>query len=225
MESKFKVLVVDDEPDITEFLSYNLTKNGFEVRSASTADEAMEIAKVFKPHVFVLDIMMPGKTGIDLCKDIRRDDTFKSSMIAMLTARQEDQIQIDALNVGADDYITKPLKPSVFLSRIQALLRRMEPSAKEHKLEFNELVIDPINFIISIEGKQIDLPKKEFEILYLLASRPGKVFNRTEILSKIWGKEVIVGDRTIDVHIRKLREKIGEKYVQTIKGVGYKFVF
>lgn len=224
MDQKFKVLVVDDEPDITEFLSYNLAKNGYEVRSASNAEEALGIAKSFRPHLFVLDIMMPGKSGIELCRDIRADPELKDSMIAILTARQEDQIQIDALNVGADDYITKPLKPSVFLSRIQAILRRSD-APKSQALNFGNLVIDPVNFIVTLDKKSIDLPKKEFEIIYLLASKPGKVFNRTEILSKIWGREVIVGDRTIDVHIRKLREKIGDKYVQTIKGVGYKFVF
>ncbi len=224
MDQKFKVLVVDDEPDITEFLSYNLAKNGYEVRSASNAEEALAIAKSFHPHLFVLDIMMPGKSGIELCRDIRADPELKDSMVAILTARQEDQIQIDALNVGADDYITKPLKPSVFLSRIQAILRRSD-APKSQALDFGNLVIDPVNFIITLDKKSIDLPKKEFEIIYLLASKPGKVFNRTEILSKIWGREVIVGDRTIDVHIRKLREKIGDKYVQTIKGVGYKFVF
>ncbi len=224
MDQKFKVLVVDDEPDITEFLSYNLTKHGYEVRSASNAIEAMLIAKSFRPHLFVIDIMMPGKSGIELCKEIRSDTDLKESMIAMLTARQEDQMQIDALTFGADDYITKPLKPSVFLSRIRAILRRSDnPTSKS--LDFGNLKINPDNFNITIEEKPIDLPKKEFEILYLLASKPGKVFKRTEILSKIWGREVIVGDRTIDVHIRKLREKIGDTYVQTIKGVGYKFVF
>lgn len=224
MDSKAKILVVDDETDITEFIAYNLSKQGYDVKTASNAIEAMTIAKSFRPQLMVLDVMMPGKSGIELCKEIRKDADLKNTIIAMLTARQEDQIQIEALNVGADDYITKPLKPSVFLSRIQALLRRIETD-KSQVLVFNELVIDPSLFIVSIDHKAIDLPKKEFEILYLLASKPGKVFNRTEILNKIWGREVIVGDRTIDVHIRKLREKIGEKYVQTIKGIGYKFVF
>lgn len=224
MDHKVKILVVDDEADITEFLAYNLTRHGYEVKTASNATEAFTIAKAFRPQLMVLDVMMPGKSGIDLCREIRKDDDLKDVIVAMLTARQEDQIQIEALNVGADDYITKPLKPSVFLSRIQALLRRIDTD-KSQALVFNELVIDPSLFNVSIEGKLVDLPKKEFEILYLLASKPGKVFNRTEILNKIWGREVIVGDRTIDVHIRKLREKIGEKYVHTIKGIGYKFVF
>lgn len=224
MDHKVKILVVDDEADITEFLAYNLTRHGYEVKTASNATEAFTIAKAFRPQLMVLDVMMPGKSGIDLCREVRKDDDLKDVIVAMLTARQEDQIQIEALNVGADDYITKPLKPSVFLSRIQALLRRIDTD-KSQALVFNELVIDPSLFNVSIEGKLVDLPKKEFEILYLLASKPGKVFNRTEILNKIWGREVIVGDRTIDVHIRKLREKIGEKYVHTIKGIGYKFVF
>lgn len=225
MDQKIKILLVDDEPDITEFLSYNLTKNNYSVQIASDAKQAMDLARTFKPHLFVLDIMMPGKSGIELCKDLRKDESFKDSLIVMLTARQEDHMQINALDVGADDYITKPLKPSVFLSRIQALLRRTEVNPKDNLLTFGELTINPITYSITIEDRAIDMPKKEFETLYLLASKPGKVFTRDEILSRIWGKEVIVGDRTIDVHIRKLREKIGEKYVQTIKGVGYKFVF
>jgi two-component system, OmpR family, alkaline phosphatase synthesis response regulator PhoP len=224
MDQKIKVLVVDDEPDITEFLSYNLIKHNYDVKTASGAKEAMEIAHSFKPHLYILDIMMPGKTGVELCAEIRKDNALNAAMIVMLTARQEDAIQISALDAGADDYITKPLKPSVFLSRIQALMRRSElPTSKE--LNFEELTIDPVNYLIKLKDKSIELPKKEFETLYLLASKPGKVYSRNEILSKVWGRDVIVGDRTIDVHIRKLREKIGEKYVQTIKGVGYKFVF
>lgn len=224
MDIKARVLIVDDEADIREFLSYNLTKNGFKVEVASDGLEGLKRALAFAPHLIILDIMMPGMTGVELCKEIRSRPELKDVLIAMLTARQEDQIQIEALNVGADDYITKPLKPSVFLSRIKALLRRSEINVSE-TLKFNELVIDPVSFQVMINDKPLDLPKKEFEILHLLASKPGKVFGRDEILSKIWGREVIVGDRTIDVHIRKLREKIGDKYVQTIKGVGYKFVF
>ncbi len=224
MNTKFKILVVDDEEDITEFLSYNLIKNGYDVQTAHNADDALRKAKLYKPNLFVLDIMMPGMSGIELCREIRKDDQFKESMIVMLTARQEDHYQIESLNLGADDYITKPLKPSVFLSRIQALLRRINQDNND-KLDFGELIIDPDHFTVVLSSQSIDLPKKEFEILHLLATKPGKVFNRSEILYKIWGSDVIVGDRTIDVHIRKLREKIGEKYVQTIKGVGYKFVF
>lgn len=224
MDQKIKVLIVDDEPDITEFLSYNLVKNNYDVKTASGAKEALEIAHAFKPHLYILDIMMPGKSGVELCAEIRKDSTLNSGMIVMLTARQEDNIQINALDAGADDYITKPLKPSVFLSRIQALMRRSEmPVSKE--LIFEDLIIDPVNYLVKLNEKVIELPKKEFETIYLLASKPGKVFSRNEILAKVWGRDVIVGDRTIDVHIRKLREKIGEKYVQTIKGVGYKFVF
>jgi two-component system alkaline phosphatase synthesis response regulator PhoP len=224
MDKKIKVLIVDDEPDITEFLAYNLSRHQYEVKTASNSDEAMRIALAFKPELFILDIMMPGKSGIELCSDIRKNPVFAESLVVMLTARQEDHIQIQALDVGADDYITKPLKPSVFLSRLQALLRRVEQNTPR-TLEFGELKIDPVNYMVTLKNESLELPKKEFETLFLLASKPGKVFNRTEILSKVWGKEVIVGDRTIDVHIRKLREKIGDHYVQTIKGVGYKFVF
>lgn len=224
MDTKARVLIVDDEADIREFLSYNLTKNGFKVEVAEDGIEGLKRATAFAPHIIILDIMMPGMSGIELCKEIRSRAEFDGVLIAMLTARQEDQIQIESLNVGADDYITKPLKPSVFLSRIKALLRRADLNISE-SLKFNDLVIDPVSFQVTHHDKILDLPKKEFEILYLLASKPGKVFGRDEILSKIWGREVIVGDRTIDVHIRKLREKIGDKYVQTIKGVGYKFVF
>lgn len=224
MDTKARVLVVDDEADIREFLSYNLSKNGFKVEVAEDGTEGLKRASSFSPHIIILDIMMPGMSGIELCKEIRSRPEFNGVLIAMLTARQEDQVQIEALNVGADDYITKPLKPSVFLSRIKALLRRTDMNISD-SLKFNDLVIDPVSFQVTLHDKTLDLPKKEFEILYLLASKPGKVFGRDEILSKIWGREVIVGDRTIDVHIRKLREKIGDKYVQTIKGVGYKFVF
>lgn len=224
MDTKARVLVVDDEADIREFLSYNLSKNGFKVEVAEDGIEGLKRASSFSPHIIILDIMMPGMSGIELCKEIRSRPEFNGVLIAMLTARQEDQVQIEALNVGADDYITKPLKPSVFLSRIKALLRRSDMNISD-SLKFNDLVIDPVSFQVTLHDKTLDLPKKEFEILYLLASKPGKVFGRDEILSKIWGREVIVGDRTIDVHIRKLREKIGDKYVQTIKGVGYKFVF
>lgn len=224
MDVKARVLIVDDEADIREFLSYNLTKNGYKVEVAEDGIEGLKRASSFSPHIIILDIMMPGMSGIELCKELRSRPEFKGVLIAMLTARQEDQVQIESLNVGADDYITKPLKPSVFLSRIKALLRRTDINVSE-ALKFDELVIDPVSFQVSLQGKTLDLPKKEFEILYLLASKPGKVFGRDEILGKIWGREVIVGDRTIDVHIRKLREKIGDKYVQTIKGVGYKFVF
>ncbi|MDZ4709500.1 MAG: response regulator transcription factor [Saprospiraceae bacterium] len=224
MDTKARVLIVDDEADIREFLSYNLTKNGFKVEVAEDGIEGLKRATSFSPHIIILDIMMPGMSGIELCKEIRSRPEFNGVLIAMLTARQEDQVQIESLNVGADDYITKPLKPSVFLSRIKALLRRTDINVSE-SLKFKDLVIDPVSFQITLHEKTLDLPKKEFEILYLLASKPGKVFGRDEILSKIWGREVIVGDRTIDVHIRKLREKIGDKYVQTIKGVGYKFVF
>jgi len=224
MDTKARVLVVDDEADIREFLSYNLTKNGFKVEVAEDGIEGLQRAVSFLPHIIIIDIMMPGMSGIELCKEIRSRPELNGVLIAMLTARQEDQIQIESLNVGADDYITKPLKPSVFLSRIKALLRRSDMNISE-SLKFNDLIIDPVSFQVTLHEKALDLPKKEFEILYLLASKPGKVFGREEILGKIWGREVIVGDRTIDVHIRKLREKIGEKYVQTIKGVGYKFVF
>jgi len=228
--STVKILIVDDEPDIIDFLSYNLKKEGYEVLTSKNGQEALKTAQLHLPDLILLDIMMPGMDGIETCETLRQIKGLDDSIIAFLTARGEDYSQIAGLEAGADDYIVKPVKPKVLLSRIKALLKRKRISAlasEKLKLDgFNGepgLVIDAEKFVVKLNEKELTLPKKEFELLLLLASRPGKVFSRDEIFRKIWGDDVIVGDRTIDVHVRKLREKIGENYILTIKGVGYKF--
>lgn len=223
--SEYKILIVDDEDDILEFVSYNLAREGYHVKTASSGLEAIEKAKKHHPHLILLDVMMPGMDGIETCDQIRKNPALKNTMIAFLTARGEDYSQVAGFEAGADDYITKPIKPKVLISRIKALLRRLDGSkdALPEKLEFGDLQIDTEQYLIKLKGKKIELPRKEFELLSLLVSRPGKVFPREEIMDKIWGNEVIVGGRTIDVHIRKLREKIGNDRIKTIKGVGYKF--
>jgi len=228
MNPDIKILVVDDEEDIVEFLSYNLDKEGYIVETASDGNQALEKAKVFDPHLIVLDIMMPDKDGIEVCDALRSDDQFKNTLIAFLTARNESYTQVTALETGGDDFINKPIKPNVFKSRIKALLRRhpdLQGADGNEKKVFGDLEINFADYRITKGGKDLKLAKKEFDLLALLASRPGKVFKRFEIMSKVWGSEVIVGDRTIDVHIRKLREKIGSNYIYTLKGVGYKFDF
>jgi two-component system, OmpR family, alkaline phosphatase synthesis response regulator PhoP len=230
MSEKQKILVVDDEEDILEVLRYNLEKEGFEVATASDGNTGISLAKTFEPNLIILDIMMPGMDGIEVCQKLRSLPQFAHTVIAFLTARSEAFTQISALDSGGDDFINKPIKPNVLKSRINALLRRgnviHSNTGDQNKiLKFGNLEIDEEQFVVSISGKDTGLAKKEFELLTLLASRPGKVFKRNEILAKIWGNDVIVGDRTIDVHIRKLREKIGEHYIQTMKGVGYKFDF
>ncbi len=229
MSDKYKILIVDDEEDIIEVLKYNLEREGYKVKTALDGEEAIKVAHKFEPHLIVLDIMMPGMDGIEVCQKLRTDAKFSDTLITFLTARNESFTQISALETGGDDFINKPIKPSVFLARVQALLRRhkssVENGEKQKQLVFGDLVIDEENISIHLKGEEIQLAKKEFVLLCLLASKPGKVFNRNEILSKIWGNEVIVGDRTIDVHIRKLREKIGDDYIKTMKGVGYKFSF
>lgn len=222
-----KILIVDDEADILEFLSYNLRNAGFEVYTAERGEVALQIAHQVLPHLIVLDIMMPGMDGVEVCRALRKDSVFRDTLIVFLTARREDISQISALDVGGDDYITKPIKPEVFLSRVKALLRRQKPETDEEKQRVNigDIVIDRQKASLMKGNEQIDLPKKEFELLWLLVSRPGKVFTREEIYTKIWGSDVIVGDRTIDVHIRKLREKIGMENIKTLKGIGYKFDF
>jgi two-component system, OmpR family, alkaline phosphatase synthesis response regulator PhoP len=222
-----KILIVDDEPDILDFLSYNLRKEGFEVITASNGTEALQMAIKTRPQLIILDIMMPEMDGVEVCRRLRANPDFDKTTITFLTAREEDLSQISALDVGGDDYITKPIKPQVFISRIKALLRRNKTELVE-----NEHIIRVANLEINKEKVQIlrgteiiDLPKKEFELLLLLVSKPGKVFTREEIYNKIWGNDVIVGDRTIDVHIRKLREKIGVENIKTLKGIGYKFDF
>lgn len=227
MNQDAKILIVDDEEDIVEFLQYNLEKEGYTVKSALNGKDAIEMAKSFLPELIVLDIMMPELDGIEVCEKLRADPTFKDTIIAFLTARSESFTQITALEMGGDDFINKPIKPNVFKARIKALLRR-HPSfnqIKEQTVAFGDLTINYEQFSVILEGEEIPLAKKEFELLTLLASKPGKVFKRAEILSKVWGSEVIVGDRTIDVHVRKLREKIGNNYIHTMKGVGYKFDF
>lgn len=223
-----KILVVDDEVDILEILKYNLEKEGYQVKIAHDGNAAIDIAMEFEPHLIILDIMMPGMDGIEVCQKLRTIPKFSSTIIAFLTARNEAFTQISALDSGGDDFINKPIKPNVFKSRISALLRRLQinnETSVDQITKFGDLEIDSDQFKVTINDIDVGLAKKEFELLSLLASKPGKVFKRIEILNKVWGNDVIVGDRTIDVHIRKLREKIGEKYIQTMKGVGYKFEF
>lgn len=221
-----KILIVDDELDILEFLSYNLKKEGYQVFTAPGGDEAIAIAKKELPHLVLLDVMMPGLDGIEVCRELRSAPGLNDVIIAFLTARSEDYSHIAGFDAGADDYINKPIKPRVLISRIKALLRRY-PTGKEGEsvIDVGGLKIDRESYLVINDGKEINLPRKEFELLSLLASKPGKVFAREEILNRVWGDEVIVGDRTIDVHIRKLREKIGEDFIKTVKGVGYKFEF
>ncbi|MFH2141441.1 MAG: response regulator transcription factor [Bacteroidota bacterium] len=225
--SNYKILLVDDEPDIIEFLSYNLRKEGYKVISSSNGKDAIKIINEEKPHLVLLDVMMPVMDGIETCEEIRKDPEQKNVVIAFLTARGEDYSQIAGFEAGADDYITKPIKPKLLISRVKALLKRSGCNniiTDSEKIIFDDLIIDKERYIISKAGKEIILPKKEFELLILLTSRPDIVFTRDDIYKQVWGNDVIVGDRTIDVHIRKLREKLGENHIVTIKGVGYKFV-
>lgn len=218
-----KVLLVDDEADILEFLSYNLKKEGYIVEAVDNGAEAVRRARDFHPSLILLDVMMPGMDGVETCRQLRDLPNGKSFLIAFLTARGEDYSQIAGFDAGADDYITKPIKPRLLISRIAALLRRASGVDTPDQINLGELTLNREKFQLTKAGVVIPLPKKEFELLALLVSKPGKVFLREEILDKVWGGDVIVGDRTIDVHIRKLREKIGENYIKTIKGVGYKF--
>lgn len=227
-DSPKKILLVDDEPDILEFLRYNLKKEGYLVYSAPDGKKALQLAQEHQPDIILLDIMMPVMDGLETCRMLRKMPSFKHTPIAFLTANDEDLMQIQALDEGGDDYITKPIKPKVLLSRIQALLRRAglrEEWENEDLVKIADLEIDKAQYSVEKNGESLELPKKEFELLWLLASRPGRVFTRDEIFNHIWEPDVIVGSRTIDVHIRKLREKIGEDYIKTIKGVGYKFDF
>jgi two-component system, OmpR family, alkaline phosphatase synthesis response regulator PhoP len=227
MNNDHKILLVDDEPDILEFLSYNLKKEGYTVSTAANGKEAIEIAKKNIPDLIILDVMMPDMDGIETCREIRALPGLKDVMIAFLTARSEDYSQIAGFEVGADDYINKPIKPRVLISRIAALLRRGKAGSGgvSEKEDMGGIRIDRERYVVVKEGKEINLPKKEFELLALLASKPGNVFTREVILDRVWGGEVVVGDRTIDVHVRKLREKLGEDYIRTVKGIGYKFEF
>lgn len=227
MSTEQKILLVDDEQDILEFLSYNLKKEGYSVFTANNGKEAITIAKKVTPDLIILDVMMPDMDGIETCRGLREIPELKNVMIAFLTARNEDYSQIAGFDVGADDYINKPIKPRVLISRIKALLRRAPGTEvnKIDKVDTGGIKIDRERYVIEKNGVEINLPKKEFELLALLASKPGKVFTREVILDLVWGGDVVVGDRTIDVHIRKLREKIGEDFIKTIKGIGYKFEF
>ncbi|MGV8828347.1 MAG: response regulator transcription factor [Breznakibacter sp.] len=226
----YKILLVDDEADILEFISYNLRKEGFLVSTASNGDEALKIARAELPHLIILDVMMPGMDGIETCEEIKKIPSLANTLIAFLTARGEDYSQIAGFDAGADDYIAKPIKPKVLVSRIRALLKRFTPlttnpdSFPSGIITIGTVAIDRERFVVTVRGEEMLLPKKEFELLELLVSKPDKVFTREEIYSAIWGDNIIVGDRTIDVHIRKLREKIGQDNIRTIKGVGYKFV-
>ena len=222
-----KILLVDDEPDILDFLSYNLKKEGYTVFTANNGIEAIAKAKKELPHLIVLDIMMPEMDGIETCRQIREISALDNSVVAFLSARNEEYTQISGFDVGADDFITKPIKPRVFLSRVKALLRRYKNDRPVPSVivDLGDIKIDNEKHMVYKSGVAIELPKKEFNLLSLLSSKPGKVFKREVILDMIWGEEVVVGDRTIDVHIRKLREKLGEDYIKTVKGVGYKFEF
>jgi len=224
----YKILLVDDEPDILDFLRYNLQKEGFQVFTAGDGAEGLKKAEEVRPHLAILDIMMPKMDGVELCRQLRNRSELANMLIVFLTARDEDYSQIAALDVGGDDYITKPIRPRVFMSRINALLRRFERKDDpevDQVIRVADLAIDRERVSVMRGEEVIELAKKEFELLSLLASKPGKVFTREEIFSKVWGADVIVGNRTIDVHIRKLREKIGDDYIKTIKGIGYKFEF
>lgn len=223
-KQKLKVLVVDDEPDIVELLTYNLKKEGYEVESAEDGIKAVKIANKFHPDVILLDIMMPNQDGVETCRQIREIPELKSTFIIFLTARAEEYSEVAAFDVGADDYITKPIKPRALMSRIAALFRRESKKEQElTQIKIKDLIIDRTSYTIDKAGKTITLPKKEFELLYFLAKNPNMVFSRDDLLQNIWGADVFVLARTVDVHIRKVREKIGEDYITTVKGVGYKF--
>ncbi len=225
MKKSKKVLVVDDEADILDLLKYNLVKEGYEVRTASDGMESIKIAKSFKPDLVLLDIMMPRQDGVETCRQLREVKDLKNTHIIFLTARSEEYSEVAAFDAGADDYITKPIKPRALMSRIAAIFRRGSKHRDESIiLEVGDLVIDKTSYTIKRKGKSFTLPKKEFELLYFLAQNPNKVFSREDLLQMIWGQDVYVLARTIDVHIRKVREKIGDKKIKTVKGVGYKFV-
>ncbi|MGB2502870.1 MAG: response regulator transcription factor [Flavobacteriaceae bacterium] len=223
-KDKIKILLVDDEPDIIEILSYNLMKEGYQVFSASNGEEALVQVEKVKPHLIILDVMMPVMDGIETCEIIRKDKRYQETVIMFLSARSEDYSHVAAFDVGADDYVNKPIKPKVLKSKVNALLRRFLNSEVSSEIVHGDLIINLDEYKVTLKDKKISLPRKEFELLRLLASQPDKVFKRDVILESVWGNNVVVGDRTIDVHIRKLREKMGTKYIKTIKGVGYKFV-
>jgi two-component system alkaline phosphatase synthesis response regulator PhoP len=223
MEAKGKkILIADDEPDILEILEYNLTIEGFTVFKAKNGDEALDMAKLYQPDLIILDVMMPRKTGMEVCQILRSQPQYANTLIIILTALSDETSHIKGLEMGADDYVSKPISPKVLISRVNALLRRSF-KADETIIKLGDMLIDKEQYLVKYEGKDIVLAKKEFELLSLLASKPGRVFLRHEILSQVWGNEVIVGDRTIDVHIRKIRQKLNMDCITTVKGVGYKF--
>jgi two-component system, OmpR family, alkaline phosphatase synthesis response regulator PhoP len=224
MEVKPKqILIADDEPDILEIIRYNLEKEGYEVHTAKDGHEAIEKAKQLYPDLIILDIMMPRKNGVEVCQILRTQPSFQDTLIIFLTAMSDESSQIKGLETGADDYISKPISPKVLVSRVNALFRRVTNKEAGKTLQIGNIAIDPVKFIVTIDGNEVILAKKEFELIYLLASKPGRVFLRNEILTQVWGNEVIVGDRTIDVHVRKVRQKLGIDCITTVKGVGYKF--
>jgi two-component system alkaline phosphatase synthesis response regulator PhoP len=228
--SDYRILLVDDEKDILEFLSYNLRNEGFKIYTASNGRDAVRISGEVKPHLVLLDVMMPDMDGIAACEEIRNNKELENTLVAFLTARGEDYSQIAGFEAGGDDYITKPVRPKVLVSRIKALLKRRSVRIEDagtgsvNKIVSGDLVIDKERYLIIKKGKDISLPRKEFELLSLLISKPEKVFTREEIFDRVWGENIVVGDRTIDVHIRKLREKLGDKCITTVKGIGYKYV-
>ena len=221
-----KILLVDDEPDILEIVSYNLANEGYQIFTAFNGIEAVKKSKEIQPHLILLDVMMPEMDGIEACAKIRENDNLKEVIIAFFTARGEDYSQLAGFDAGADDYITKPVKPKVLVSKVNSLLRRLRKGNSEiiNVIKIGNIIINRDEYFVQKDKNKIILPRKEFELMALLASKPGKVFKREDILEKVWGNDVIVGGRTIDVHIRKLREKIGDDYFKTVKGVGYKFV-
>ena len=226
-KSDIKILCVDDEPDILEILKYNLSNEGYNVSTAADGKSAIEIAYNISPNLIIMDVMMPNMDGIEACEKLRSDEKFNDTIIMFLTARGEDYSHVAAYDAGADDYVTKPVKPKILVSKVKGLLRRLQKVINKdiNEIVFDDIKIDREKYKVYISDNVLNLPRKEFELLYLLASKPDKVYKREKIMETVWGSEVIVGDRTIDVHIRKLREKVGDKYFKTIKGVGYKFVF
>jgi two-component system alkaline phosphatase synthesis response regulator PhoP len=225
-KSDIKILCVDDEPDILEILKYNLSNEGYNVSTAADGKSAIEIAYNISPNLIIMDVMMPNMDGIEACEKLRSDEKFNDTIIMFLTARGEDYSHVAAYDAGADDYVTKPVKPKVLVSKVKGLLRRLKKVIANdiNEIVFDDIKIDREKYKVYISNKVLNLPRKEFELLYLLASKPDKVYKREKIMESVWGSEVVVGDRTIDVHIRKLREKVGDKYFKTVKGVGYKFV-
>lgn len=223
MDTKGTILIADDEADILEIIGYNLSREGYKVLEAKDGNQALDLARQHHPDLIILDVMMPYKSGIEVCNILRTQAEFKETLIVMLTALSDEGSHIKGLDSGADDYLSKPISPKVLLSRVNALFRRIQKDSGQKVLTMGDMTIDPVRFVVTRSGKDIVLAKKEFELLYLLAAKPGRVFLRNEILSNVWGIDVIVGDRTIDVHIRKIRQKLDVDCITTVKGVGYKF--